>query len=135
MGQYTEDYQENGSIADQDVDAQYSNSVSARIMVEAELESVNSYNGTLNPSIRAGIDGQSSIGSRSTDLTVLNTNVSFDQKGSDHFIDGIAGINLSYDFHDNAEVYVESEINLGLTQRNIEDNFGGTLRTGLRWNF
>lgn len=134
-GQYREDYKESGSIADQDVDGQYSSTVSARVMLENRFADVHYGSGVLKPAFRAGIDGQSYIGNRSTDLNVLGTDVSFDPNGSDQFVDGVAGINLSYAIHDGPELYMDSEINVGLNQGTIADNFGGTIRTGLRWNF
>ncbi|KLN61853.1 hypothetical protein WH96_06090 [Kiloniella spongiae] len=134
-GQYTESYKETGSIADHNVEDQYSNILGGRAMLKAELNDIQTRNGILKSAVRAGIDGRSTIGDRSTDLTVLGNDITINQKGSDQVIDGIAGLNFSYTLDNGAEFYIDSEIKLGLNNDNTTDNFGTSLRTGLRWNF
>ena len=134
-GQYTSDYTEEGSAANQTVESRDTHTIGGRAIVEAHFNPRQSAQGTFTSVLRAGIEGQTNIGGNDVDLTVLSTDVSLDPKGGDDTLDGVIGMNLSYDLTDGPELYFDGEVSLGINQGGISDNKGGALRIGARWTF
>ena len=133
--QHDSSYNEKGSAADQQVDSVNYNALTARGQIEAKLDSKSLGDGLFEPSFRAGIEGQTFIGNRSLDLSVLGTNMSFDPSGDNNYVDGIIGVNITYAINGGPEVYLDGEAVIGLNKGGPSDNFGGTGRTGLRFKF
>jgi hypothetical protein len=134
--QYDEGYTEAGAVVNQRVDSSLSHALSGRAMVEAKFDGKKFENGgVLKPSLRAGIDGNTMLGSDKTDVTVLGSNLSFDPQGGDNTIDGIIGVNLSLARSERFNLYVDAEASLGLNNGGASDNKGAIGRLGAKWKF
>lgn len=132
--QHDNDYNETGSAANQSVDSCTSHSLDARAMLEARLDGKKFDNGSiLKTALRAGVQGQTMIGSNETDVTVLGNNLSFNPDGDDDRIDGVLGVNLSLARNENLNLYFDAEANLGFNQGGPSENKGVIGRFGAKW--
>lgn len=132
--QHDDGYTETGSaLANQTVDARTTHSLDGRAMVDARLDATNLWGGMLKPSFRAGVQGETLIGSNDVDVTVLGTELSFDPQGADGSIDGVVGTNLNYAIDQQLDVYFDGEANLGLNHGGPKQNNGIVGRVGARW--
>jgi hypothetical protein len=135
--QFNDSYNETGSITNQNVGSHTSNSLDGRLMLDARFDPMKlEQDRTLHPSLRAGIQGQTLLGSNSVDVTTLGNNLSFDPKGGDGYVDGIIGINLSQTTDAGGpELYLDGEANLGLNKDGPSDNKGIVGRLGAKWTW
>ena len=133
--QFDGSYDESGSVANQSVDSRTIQSAGARLMLEAVLKQQKLADGILKPSLRAGIDGQTLLGSNDVNVNTLGSNLSFDPRGGMNYIDGIVGTNLSYAVNNGPQIYLDGEADLGLNKGGPGNNKGITTRFGSRWAF
>lgn len=134
--QHDDSYTESGSVTNQSVDSRTVHSLDAKAMVEARLKAKKlGDNSELKPAFRAGVRGQTIISGNETDVTVLNTNLSFDPKGGDNIVDGILGMNLNLSNNDGPNLYFDAEANLGINHGGPGNNKGILSRIGLKWKF
>jgi hypothetical protein len=88
----------------------------------------------LKPVLRTGLDAEKNIGSDHVDLSVLGSDVSFDPSAN-NTLDGIVGVDLSFQMDKGPELYLNGEGNIGLNKSEANDNFGVTGRVGAHWKF
>lgn len=132
---FADSYHETGGTINQSVDSKTSQSLRARALVEARFPDVAARGGTLEPALRAGVEGQTDIGSRSTDIRVLGSDVSV-TPDADRTVDGIVGGALNYNMPEkDLQLYLDGEASIGLNKGGPSDNMGGTVKAGLRWTF
>jgi len=130
---FDESYNESGSVANQNVDSRMTNALEARAMMEAHYDAQKVWSGLLKPTLRAGIKGQTTIGSNKVDVNTLGSNISFDPKGADNYVDGILGANFTYATPSGPQLYLDGEGNFGLNKGGPGGNSGGTGRIGAKW--
>ncbi|GEM_PF-2519410 len=132
---FTDSYTESGGTVNQTVDSKTSQSLRARAQVKAQFPEIAAHGGTLTPALRVGIEGQTDIGSRSTDMRVLGTNLTV-TPDADRTLDGIIGASFDFDMpQKDIQIYVDGEASIGLNKGGPSDNAGGTAKAGLRWSF
>lgn len=131
--QFDESHTESGSAVNQSLDSHLSSSLDGRMMLEAKFDPSQWKYGTLKTSLRAGVEGQTLLGSNKVDMQVLGTNLSFDPKGGDGYVDGILGANLVHSVSDRLDLYGDAEATLGLNKGGAGSNKGAVGRIGARW--
>lgn len=132
---FTEGHTETGGTINQTIGDKTSQSVSGRLQMAANFEPVELQNGNLSSNIRVGIEGQTDIGNRSSDMRVLGTNLTLTPK-ADRTVDGIIGFGFDYDMpQKELQLYADGEASVGLNKGGASDNAGGTGKVGLRWKF
>lgn len=131
--QFDDSYLESGSVVNQGMDSHTSHSLDGRMMLEAKFDPSQWEYGTLKTSLRAGIQGQTLIGSNKVNMQALGTNLSFDPKGGDNYVDGVFGANVAHALNDRLDLYGDAEGNLGLNKGGAGSNKGVVGRIGARW--
>jgi len=131
--QFDDSYTESGSVVNQSVDSHTSNSLDGRMMLEAKFAPSQWKYGTFKPSLRAGIEGQTLLGNNKVNVQALSTNMSFDPKGGDGYVDGILGAGVIHSINERFDLYGDAEANLGLNKGGADSNKGAVGRIGARW--
>jgi len=128
-------YSEEGSVANQNVASRTSHALDARAMLEAHLDEKRFVGGTFKPSLRAGLAGQTRIGTNTADVRTLGNSLTFHPEGGDNYVDGILGANITHALASGPQLYADAEANLGLNKGGPGHNKGLTGRAGARWKF
>jgi hypothetical protein len=132
--QHDGSYNETGSLVNQSVDSHSSHLLAARAMMVARLDPSRLQDSLVATAFRAGVQGQTLLGSNKTNVTVLGNNLSFDPQGGNDTVDAVLGFNISQSLNTGPTLYFDAEANLGLNNGGPSDNKGVVGRLGAKWS-